>query len=467
MACMMNTYPLFSHNADNIPISESSSQFYEAFDASLSVDHSFETRTSPYQDQISQDDQTNAQGSPYTQSWWEGSDSNNSNISVGYFPPIDYPVYQDNFPPWDSGIPSISAPQSLRSSVSDSIPSMGCFTSPPLPHEDIPVAAVDNHGGYPAQGHANIDPPSYILNSQRLGVPSPYEPDFEHWDGSQSDRQITPDAQWPGLLSANPIESPRLQSRSKRRPSSISGVRKSLDKRASSVPGRNPRRQRLTKSSQGDNTSPRVFVCSFAPYGCESTFVSKNEWKRHTTSQHLQLGFYRCDVGKCSLYVHQTSSSQLSPPSTSPTTQVTSSSPLPAAQPNDFNRKDLFTQHQRRMHAPWLTHGRRRTPTRDEHLSFESSLEEVRRRCWHGLRQPPQQSHCGFCREVFTGEGSWEVRMEHVGRHFERDERSSLGKEVEDLSLREWGLKEGILTDVDGECRLASLVKNEVNIRGA
>lgn len=57
--------------------------------------------------------------------------------------------------------------------------------------------------------------------------------------------------------------------------------------------------------------------------------------------------------------------------------------------------------------------------------------------------------------------------MEHVGRHFERDERSSLGKELEDLSLREWGLKEGILTDVDGECRLATLVKNEVNIRGS
>lgn len=53
--------------------------------------------------------------------------------------------------------------------------------------------------------------------------------------------------------------------------------------------------------------------------------------------------------------------------------------------------------------------------------------------------------------------------MEHVGRHFERDERSSLGEEVEDLSLREWGLKEGILTDVDGECRLASLVRDEVN----
>lgn len=48
--------------------------------------------------------------------------------------------------------------------------------------------------------------------------------------------------------------------------------------------------------------------------------------------------------------------------------------------------------------------------------------------------------------------------MEHVGRHFERDEPQMLGEEVEDLSLREWGLQEGILVLVDGQCRLASLV---------
>lgn len=48
--------------------------------------------------------------------------------------------------------------------------------------------------------------------------------------------------------------------------------------------------------------------------------------------------------------------------------------------------------------------------------------------------------------------------MEHVGRHFEREDRPTLGQEEEDLALREWGLREGILRLVDGgRCRLASL----------
>lgn len=456
--CTMEGYPPFSHNFDNVPISAATTQSCEAFDASLPVNPQFETRTSPFHDSAAPGGQIRLHESPYTQPWWQG---HVSNLSVDYVPPVDYTIYQDHFPQWESGIPSISAPQSLRSSISDNINSTSYFISPPLRHEGILNTAVDQQGVYSAQDLANVDHASYIPSSQLLEVPSQREPDFEHWSGSQSDHQITPEPQWSSPLPASPMELPRPRSQSKRRPSSTSGIRKSIDKRASSVPGRNPRRRRLTNSSQGDNTSPRVFVCSFAPYGCESTFVSKNEWKRHTTSQHLQLGFYRCDVGKCSVYTYQTG---LSSPYTSPNAQVTSSPPpVPAAQPNDFNRKDLFTQHQRRMHAPWLTGGRRRAPTNEEHASFESSLEEVRLRCWYGLRQPPQQSNCGFCREVFTGEGSWEVRMEHVGRHFERDERSSLGAEVEDRSLREWGLNEGILIDVDGECRLASLVREEVN----
>jgi hypothetical protein len=53
--------------------------------------------------------------------------------------------------------------------------------------------------------------------------------------------------------------------------------------------------------------------------------------------------------------------------------------------------------------------------------------------------------------------------MEHVGRHFEREERQALGHEEEDLALRAWGLREGILTIVgEGRCRLASLVENEL-----
>lgn len=111
------------------------------------------------------------------------------------------------------------------------------------------------------------------------------------------------------------------------------------------------------------------------------------------------------------------------------------------------------------MHAPWLQSGGRRAPTEEEKSAFETGLEEIRQRCWQGLRTPPLQSHCGFCKEVFSGQGSWDVRMEHIGRHFEREDRGILGVEEEDLALREWGIEQGILVGVDGGWRLASLVE--------
>ena len=55
------------------------------------------------------------------------------------------------------------------------------------------------------------------------------------------------------------------------------------------------------------------------------------------------------------------------------------------------------------------------------------------------LWQPPTKSHFWFCGEVFAGGGSRDGRMEHVGRHFEREDRGCLEEEVEDLALREWG----------------------------
>jgi len=70
----------------------------------------------------------------------------------------------------------------------------------------------------------------------------------------------------------------------------------------------------------------RPFPCAFSFAGCTSTFGSKNEWKRHIASQHLCLTFYRC--------------------SSCPQSTV-------EGKGNEFNRKDLFTQHLRRMHAPF------------------------------------------------------------------------------------------------------------------
>ena len=195
--------------------------------------------------------------------------------------------------------------------------------------------------------------------------------------------------------------------------------------------------------SSTPNDAFRPFVCPLAPYGCSGTFTSKNEWKRHINSQHICTGFWRCDL--C---------------------------PDRPARPNDFNRKDLFTQHLRRMHNPMPpppslannpsqasgaaasspthrrqsasapSHRRRSSgatavgpaspagPSNDE---FERNLDAVRSRCWVQLRETPQHLACVFCsarlgpggqeladtpvEASFSGATCCEGWLEHVGKH--------------------------------------------------
>jgi len=195
------------------------------------------------------------------------------------------------------------------------------------------------------------------------------------------------------------------------------------------LPGRVAKpRARKSPGSGAKRTEPskRKFICSFSPYGCETALSSKNEWKRHISIQHLQLGFYRCDVGQCAPENN---------PNTPPHKKVY----------NDFNRKDLFTQHHRRMHKP--ESNLQQDPNSQDWRAFEDSLEEVRNRCWHEKRKPPQRSTCGFCGRVFEGEGSWNERMEHVGGHYSRDLPEACKEEREDEDLTNWCLQEGVVKE--------------------
>ncbi|RMD39410.1 hypothetical protein DV735_g5724, partial [Chaetothyriales sp. CBS 134920] len=201
-----------------------------------------------------------------------------------------------------------------------------------------------------------------------------------------------------------------------------------------SVPGRIVKpRARKSPGSGAKRSEPakRKFQCSFFHYGCDVTLSSKNEWKRHVSIQHLQLGFYRCDVGSCN-------------PDLNPGV------PGHKRVYNDFNRKDLFTQHHRRMHKPESGPGSGTlTPGQESSAdwkAFEDSLEGVRQRCWVERRKAPQRSTCGFCGRVFEGEGSWNERMEHVGGHFSRDVIDAK-EEREDEDLTNWALQEGIIKD--------------------
>ncbi|CVL00872.1 uncharacterized protein FPRN_08330 [Fusarium proliferatum] len=173
----------------------------------------------------------------------------------------------------------------------------------------------------------------------------------------------------------------------------------------------------------------RPFPCAFSFAGCTSTFGSKNEWKRHIASQHLCLQYYRC-----------------------------SSCPQSTAEGkgNEFNRKDLFTQHLRRMHAPFQI--KRAIAKGDSKLQSEwdTHVKDMQVSCLVQRRLPPQRSACPKqgCQSVFEGPSSWDEWTEHVGRHMEKGEGGRLG--VDGL-LAQWALDEGIIErKPDGEYRLSA-----------
>lgn len=192
--------------------------------------------------------------------------------------------------------------------------------------------------------------------------------------------------------------------------------------------GNNSRSKSKKISPKRAGSLNKCFPCTFHHYGCGATFASKNEWKRHVASQHLQLGYYRCDMGTCSPEVAQRQRKGY----------------------NDFNRKDLFTQHCRRMHAPWSggKEGEAKVSTKEKD-KFERQLENIRRRCWIDSREPPPKTKCGFCGEKFEDtkdSRGWEERMEHVGRHYERDAYKSASEDV-DEGLRKWAIEQGLVRE--------------------
>ncbi|KAH9825731.1 zinc finger protein [Teratosphaeria destructans] len=178
------------------------------------------------------------------------------------------------------------------------------------------------------------------------------------------------------------------------------------------------------RSSYHDPADPSAFPCPFAVYGCKSGFNTKNEWKRHVATQHVPTGFWRCN--QCPQGEHR---------------------------PNDFNRKDLFIQHLRRMHP--LTTGtpvqskpqKRANAKRGMDTAGERMLADVASICYRHLRTLPERSACLFCHQTFSGAHSWDERMEHIGRHMDVMKKAgqatadpdewNLDVETEDYLLRQ------------------------------
>ncbi|CCX33015.1 hypothetical protein FPQ18DRAFT_163163 [Pyronema domesticum] len=172
----------------------------------------------------------------------------------------------------------------------------------------------------------------------------------------------------------------------------------------------------------------RPFHCDFTFAGCQQNFASKNEWKRHSNSQHTQPYYWRCDFTNC---IDRKTAT--------------------------FNRKDLFGQHLKRMHGPKpTTHivskpGQKNQQSPEMTHFINTEIPRIQERCKRTRRELPTSSTCGFCSQRFQGPNSWEERMEHVGRHYENaiatGEDVSQSAWVQDQELIEWALECGIIID--------------------
>ncbi|OTB16624.1 hypothetical protein K445DRAFT_375251 [Daldinia sp. EC12] len=161
----------------------------------------------------------------------------------------------------------------------------------------------------------------------------------------------------------------------------------------------------------------RPFVCVFGFAGCTSTFASKNEWKRHCASQHLVLNYWICQQDQCSKVSSKATApirNRLNPP-------VTQSPCIPELPRGTiFNRKDLYTQHLRRMHIPanLKKHVKQRKPSPEWEVRERAHQEEAKRtRC-----ELPTHMRCPAvgCTARFDGSNAWDDRMEHVAKHLEK-----------------------------------------------
>ncbi|RDL37641.1 uncharacterized protein BP5553_05074 [Venustampulla echinocandica] len=187
-------------------------------------------------------------------------------------------------------------------------------------------------------------------------------------------------------------------------------------------------------------THTRAFTCVFSFAGCPATFGSKNEWKRHVSSQHLNLHSWICNVGICAQSKRSKSSSGS------------------ASRGSEFNRKDLFTQHLRRMHTP--AHLKNSTKKDRE---WEDKLKDLGRTCMVSNRQAPTRLGCPVegCGTIFEGNGAWDERMEHVGRHLEVGAKNADSEAVyqeNDYLLIRWAVTERIIEPKPGHARGYRLV---------
>jgi hypothetical protein len=420
-------------------------------------------------------------------SYFGGQQSNASSPST--------PANQPSAPPAKGSADPAARPAS-RSAASASLAN----TIAPAEHERYPVKGkapvaiqpAPHHRVQPAPaaeaGFRSLGDDFDPLAESQLASKSSQQPtqSFQprNQDGSEKPQKISITSLLNNVLSGPPPPPPAPV----RSPQAIAPVQPTQPSPIAIAPYQNKKRpsnnsissgpKRKRRNTKGDDSAPspttmrksqllaggvRPFPCPLAIYGCAATFATKNEWKRHISTQHIKLGFWRCD---------------LCPPS--------QDAQLTSTYYNDFNRKDLFTQHLRRMHT---AHGVNSTHATSKGKPSQASAgadhgadvngkadgakfaadengippvsEETmpvhQERCFRKIRDPPPQSNCLFCTRTFHGYGAWNERLEHVGLHFEKEGFGSRGKDTwnRDPVLEAWLEREGMIEkDAAGHWRL-------------
>lgn len=141
----------------------------------------------------------------------------------------------------------------------------------------------------------------------------------------------------------------------------------------------------------------KPYTCTF--HNCSKNFGSKNDWKRHENSQHLQLEIWRCDEKVHQHQHHQGGNDNV---------------------------------------CGWVAHRREsfRTHLSKEHnIVNEPAIEKKVTECHIG-RNCESRFWCGFCRKTIEFQKdkklAWSVRFDHIEDHF-------IGRNgVRQQNIRDW-----------------------------
>jgi hypothetical protein len=137
----------------------------------------------------------------------------------------------------------------------------------------------------------------------------------------------------------------------------------------------------LTESRKHMKRHEKPYACTHAD--CDKRFGSKNDWKRHENSQHIQLEFWKC----------------------AETVRDCSASPVAVVCNHICHRRETFKNHLEKDHG----------------ITDQKTIEERCTDCRNG-RNFESRFWCGFCKKTIgfgkNGGLACSARFDHIDSHF-------------------------------------------------